>query len=543
MKARHLLEATGASIIALFPYYYQLFLPLHLRIYHHDLPITTIVRGLLLDMLGVFALGCVVIIVVTRLSPRVRNVIGACLAGLVIWRFLLVAIVLRAAALSFVGRDELEIPTNALPVFWTKTAYFLKFAAPLSLAMVALWKPAISRPFIRGARFGLAGVAFSAMWIIPTLSWVAFEPHSSSVLARGPVSAQPRERSDQRVIWIVFDELSYDLAFDHRPAGLLLPQFEKVHSKSMSLGNLEPVGYFTDRVIPSLLLGQPVDQIRSDLDGNLSYTDQAQHRWVSYDADKTLFGLANANGWNPGVSGWFNPYCRVFASVLSSCFWRSEIGSSLALELMGASSDKSSLENALILPRYFLLSHGPQQKTDDKALTYNRLLQDYHSIMTEASTLIQSDRVHFVFVHLPLPHPPGLYDRKTHRYSKDGNYLDNLVLADEALGDLMQQIDSTPLADRTTVIVSSDHSWRVPIWRTGPDWTKEEEQISQGRFEPRPVFLVHFPGESSGGEVRIPLSELVEHEIIAKILKGEMKTADDLGAFLQSSTQQVAHTD
>jgi hypothetical protein len=117
------------------------------------------------------------------------------------------------------------------------------------------------------------------------------------------------------------------------------------------------------------------------------------------------------------------------------------------------------------------------------------------------------------------------------------------VLADEALGDLMQQIDSTPLADRTTVIVSSDHSWRVPIWRTGPDWTKEEEQISQGRFEPRPVFLVHFPGESSGREVRIPLSELVEHEIIAKILKGEMKTADDLGAFLQSSTQQVAHTD
>lgn len=542
MKARHLLEATGAAIIALFPYYYQLFLPLHLRIYHHDLPITTVVRGLLLDMLGVFALGCVVIIVVTRLSPRVRRVIGACLAGLVIWRFLLVAIVLRAAALSFVGRDELEIPTNALPVFWTRTAYSLKFAVPLFLAIVALWKPAISRPFVRGARFGLAGIAFSALWIVPTLSWVAFEPHSSSVSARGPVSAQPEERPDQRVIWIVFDELSYDLAFDHRPAGLLLPQFEKLHSKSVSLGNLEPIGYFTDRVIPSLLLGQPIDQIRSDLDGNLSYTDQAQHRWVSYDADKTLFGLANANGWNPGVSGWFNPYCRVFASLLSSCFWRPEIGSRLALELMGASSDKSSLENALILPRYFLLSHGARQETDDKTLTYNRLVQDYQSIMTEASTLIESNSVHFVFVHLPVPHPPGLYDRKTHRFSKDGNYLDNLVLADEALGDLMQEIDRTPLADQTTVIVSSDHSWRVPIWKTSPDWTKEEEEISQGRFEPRPVFLVHFPGQKSGHEVLTPLSEMAEHGIIESMLNRGMKNPEDLSAFLRSSPQQVAHT-
>jgi hypothetical protein len=107
----------------------------------------------------------------------------------------------------------------------------------------------------------------------------------------------------------------------------------------------------------------------------------------------------------------------------------------------------------------------------------------------------------------------------------------------------MREIGGTASADRTTVIVSSDHSWRVRLWRAAPGWTHEEEQISQGHFEPRPVFLVHFPGETSGYEVRAPMTEMVEHDIIASVLKGEMKTPEDLDAFLRSSRQQVAHTD
>jgi hypothetical protein len=36
---------------------------------------------------------------------------------------------------------------------------------------------------------------------------------------------------------------------------------------------------------------------------------------------------------------------------------------------------------------------------------------------------------------------------------------------------------------------------------------------------------------------------MVEHDIIASILKGEIKTPEDIGSLLRSSTQQVAHAD
>src|SRR5215469_14177422 len=94
MKARHLLEATGATILLLFPYFYQLVSPFNLTVYHHHLPLTTLVRGLLLDMLGVFVLGIVLIMVVPRLSACPRRIVSAFLAGIVIWRFMQVTIIL-----------------------------------------------------------------------------------------------------------------------------------------------------------------------------------------------------------------------------------------------------------------------------------------------------------------------------------------------------------------------------------------------------------------------------------------------------------------
>jgi membrane-anchored protein YejM (alkaline phosphatase superfamily) len=158
--------------------------------------------------------------------------------------------------------------------------------------------------------------------------------------------------------------------------------------------------------------------------------------------------------------------------------------------------------------------------------------------MQNASDLIRNDRTRFVFIHLPIPHPPGIYDRRAHKLSEGGDYIDNLVLADDTLGALLQQIDQTPNASQTTLIVSSDHSWRVPMWRLGPDWTDEEEQISRGRFDQRPVFLIHFPGQNSASEVNTAMPEISEHYIITAMLNNEMNRPEQLDAFLHMSTQQ-----
>ena len=37
--------------------------------------------------------------------------------------------------------------------------------------------------------------------------------------------------------------------------------------------------------------------------------------------------------------------------------------------------------------------------------------QDQAAIMPQAEALIRDQSIRFVFIHLPVPHPPGIYDR------------------------------------------------------------------------------------------------------------------------------------
>ncbi len=102
-----------------------------------------------------------------------------------------------------------------------------------------------------------------------------------------------------------------------------------------------------------------------------------------------------------------------------------------------------------------------------------------------------------------------------------GTYIDNLALADRVLGELMETLNATPSAAKTTVIVCSDHSWRVPLWRSTAAWTKEDEAASHGRFDPRPVLMIHFPGQQAEHDVTTPFDEIRIHEIIEHLLRGQ----------------------
>ena len=70
--------------------------------------------------------------------------------------------------------------------------------------------------------------------------------------------------------------------------------------------------------------------------------------------------------------------------------------------------------------------------------------------------------------------------------------------------------------------------WRVPLWANAPDWTPEEERISQGKFDQRPVFLVHFPGQQTGIDVLSPQPELLEHDVVAGMLQGTISNPETL---------------
>ena len=107
--------------------------------------------------------------------------------------------------------------------------------------------------------------------------------------------------------------------------------------------------------------------------------------------------------------------------------------------------------------------------------------QEYLDLMAAAQLLIDNEAIRFAFIHLPVPHPPGIYDRHTGKLGVQGTYLDNLVLADKAIGALLDTIGQTKAASRTIVVISSDHSWRIAMWRRGdPTWSEEEALASRG---------------------------------------------------------------
>ena len=168
--------------------------------------------------------------------------------------------------------------------------------------------------------------------------------------------------------------------------------------------------------------------------------------------------------------------------------------------LTGTSPDQSSLENAAAPLKEVLRNW--QRKSGFPA--QEKHTSDLQALLPQAEALIRDQSIGFVFIHLSVPHPPGIYDRRPGTHRVTGTYIDNLALADRTLSQLMATLNATALADKTAVIVCSDHSWRVPLWRPTPQWSKEEEIASQGRFDQRPVLMIHYPGQQVSGMSPLP---------------------------------------
>ena len=524
MKIRPMLEGLGAALL-LFPSYMEFLIPSNLPLYHHGLPVTNLIGGVLVDLLCITILATCFLFAIQYLSTASQGIVRALFAGIMLWRIVDVAFKYWIATTTL---------NNSRYAFWWGAERIRSCVVILLLAVtLGYFLPRIAQPAERAVRLLVAAFAFSALWTVPHLIHLALLRQPEGFVAFNHLTASAHSEPNKRIVWILFDELSYDQIFDHSFTGMELPNFNRLRTQSVSFSNLSPVGFYTDRIIPSIFMGRRIDQIRGTLDGRLLYKDGSQNRWLAYDPSATFFALAQQNGWTTGVDDWFNPACQLLASTLDVCFSEFSDSQILTTEEYGASEEKSVLVNAAA-PWNEFIAKLTNRRTQQPA---NAHVIAYRNVMTHAYTLIENDQVGFLYVHLPIPHPPGIYDRQRHILRPGGNYLDNMVLADDTLGTLLQQIDTSPSASRTTVIVSSDHSWRVPLWKSDESWTAEEGRASRGRFDERPVLLIHFPGQTSGHDVASAQPELLEHDIISDMLLGKMNTPEDLEAFVAKHSQ------
>lgn len=509
-------EGVGAVLLMLFPYYLPFIQPSNLALYHHPLPVANLIGGLLIDVLAFSVLLIGLLTALQYLHLTLQEIFSALFIGLMLWRIVDLAILMQT-----------RMPIIAS---WESIRRQSCIVILLLSGILAYFLPRVTRPAARGGRVVIAAFAFCSLWIIPKLlHLVLVHQPDKGALTLNPLPPTPGG-SNRRIVWILFDELSYDQAFDHLALGIRLPNFDRLSAESVSFSNVKAAGFYTDSIIPSLFVGRRIDQIRSSIDGDLLYNDESNHSWLTYDPNVTLFALAKQNGWSSGVDGGPIPYCRILAQVLNACYWVP--GSTLSMEDNGASEEKPALVNALALPNQILAF-----LTSRRNSTPDQDIASYQKINSHAGALIDDNRLRFVYLHFPVPHPPGIYDRQRHIVRLGGTYLDNLVLADDILGTLLQKIDATPSARQTIVIISSDHSWRTPLWRFRKGWSSEEELATKGRFDERPVLLIHFPDQMSGNRVDVSLPELLEHDIIAGMLRNRIKKPADLMSFLPQSAR------
>jgi hypothetical protein len=363
--------------------------------------------------------------------------------------------------------------------------------------------PVIHRAFetLRGlasavlASLGILGIA---TLLLMTRFGLQARHLNDTSLAALPTPASNRHHG--RVLWIVLDELAYRQLYDERLPGLSLPAFDQLRSESTIFTNVQPAGIQTEIILPSLMNGQPVDHIRSSPAGSLFLHNQSG--WQPFRQHNTVFSDADALGYRSAVVGWYNPYCRILSAVLSSCFWTGpqQVDDLFPSDHLGSNLFHPLLHLLLKVP-HFLHATGP---SPDELADGNAHIHEFLALDHAADAALSDPRNNLLLIHMPIPHPSGIWNRRTQQFAVDhSSYVDNLALADLYLAHVRHLLEASHQWDDTTLLIMGDHAWRTQlIWLKTPAWSAEDERASNGgQFDPRPAYILKLPHQHTPLEI------------------------------------------
>ena len=435
----------------------------------------------------------------TRLYPVVQLLLAILVPPFILWR------------------AEPLIPFD-LP-YGVVIAFALVWAAVLLLMFMRRSSPWYGQTMRFASALG-ASFALFALFSVLQLLWLAsWKPGPQQHSAAWATTAQP-PRQHPLLVWIIFDELSYDQAFEHRAHDLELPHFDALREQSMLFTDVQPAGYKTTKVIPSLLSGESVQDERYTMGNGLLIHAEGIPGFHLLNGSGTVFADAQQHGWRTSAVGWYNPYCSLYDGTIDDCYWTNWD------KLEGPMAQRDRFWSNTLLPLQQLARRTlGQQKADRDLCSYDvrHRYQTHIDLEQHAMQVLRTDQADFVFLHLPIPHSPNIWSRIDDNYTQrcDSSYLDSLALADRELGKIMTMLQSSPRWKDTTLIVEGDHSWRVALWNEGAAWTEEDDAASHGVFDPRPALLIHQAGQTQAQTNATAWPLIRVHDVVDEILRGQ----------------------
>ena len=412
---------------------------------------------------------------------------------------------------------------------------------------------AVSATALRAASSLLLILSFIVPVQIATVAWdyvsqasperfIAL-PRPSRVQSNRAVADAGSSRHPDRVLCLVFDELDDELTFALRPADVQLPAIDALRSEAVYVSGAKSATGFTVSSMPSMLLGKRLknahkvdaDTLRMTSDGSKPFTWQGQ---------QNVFSDAKAAGLRTAMVGWYHPYCRVLGPEVDYCEQYLPVDAHEALRYESTfqqlgfwESIRKSLHTRVgstPIARIFGVSPAPSGEN----IFRPHRASIHTAIAASAAKLAADSSIGLTFIHLNIPHHPGIYDRVANRITWRGssNYFDNLELVDVTVAVIRSAMVAAGLWDATTVILTSDHPLRDEVWRTVKNqWTQEEELLTSRRKRKAIPFIMKLAGQREGVTIDSHFETVRIRGLLKAVRNGEISTDTDAVAWINGN--------
>ncbi len=266
-----------------------------------------------------------------------------------------------------------------------------------------------------GEFFAVFLMVFCLCSILQLLWILRWTPGAHQQRGTWSTTSQPA-REHPRLVWVVFDELSYDQVFEDRAAGLALPNFDALRSESTVFTDAQPIGDHTVKVLPSLLSGHVIDKYDFTSDNQLLVHDLGAHGYTVLNGSGTVFADAQKNGWRTAAVGWYNPYCTIYAGAIDDCYWMNldRMDGPMAQDASFWANVWSPLKQAggadcvaSAREQQDICTYGVRQRT-----------KTFMDLEEHAAQVLTKDQGDFIFRHLPVPHSPAIWNRARGDYAQ-----------------------------------------------------------------------------------------------------------------------------
>jgi Sulfatase len=488
---KRIAQAWGFAAILLLPGYVDLTSTLGDERMRVPWPLTRLVLAQLVDLaiVGLIFAGLLAILRGLKIWPRIRWFVLA-----------LIPIYLLVCNLRIFPFRVPYASVAIVAVAWFAILALLIFRAP-NIA---------SKLYALGSAVLTGAVVFAFVMTAQLVSAAFWRPGIQAF--SGSIPAQSAAKP--RLVWIIFDELAYKPVFEARDPTLDLPNFDRLRLQSTVYSHVTPIGYHTNLVVPSLLSGRIVTSSTFTKKNQLIVRTADDPHWEPFDSAASLFGMASQHGVSTSIVGWYLAYCPTFVGTATECYWSNddtEDGAPAAINASFADDVWFPLRivaEQLVAPRVAVADVAHWE-----SLSHVATVKDMSQHALAALANSQAD---IIYLHMPVPHPPAFWDRRSHDYGVGGSYLDSLDYSDRFLGQILDVLEAEPRWSQTTLILQGDHSWRTGIWRTTPGWSAEDERVSNGgRWDPRPLLLIHGAGQNNAATVASPTRLMFVHDFVA----------------------------